>query len=109
MNKSISEGGRPEYDKLFQEIDYARRIQNKQKSRGLNDYNIFTSLLKANDEVRLHSRFIYSLLNPEGTDTIKAHCSWKVSLRKLGLEILVLISITHPYTSSMETSTPLHN
>ena len=66
MNKSISESERLEYDKLFQEVEYARDIQNKQKSLGLNDYNIFTSLLKANDEVRLHSRFIYSLLNPEG-------------------------------------------
>ena len=66
MNKSISESECLECDKLFQEVEYAREIQNKQKSRGLNDYNIFTSLLKANDEVRLHSRFIYSLLNPEG-------------------------------------------
>lgn len=36
------------------------------KKRGLHDYNIFTALLKENDEVRLHSRFLYSLLNTEG-------------------------------------------
>lgn len=34
------------------------------KLRGNNDYNLFLSLLDINDEVRLHSRFIYSLLDP---------------------------------------------
>lgn len=40
--------------------------QTKQKQRGLNDYNLFTTLLKKTDEVRLHSRFIASLLDPKG-------------------------------------------
>jgi hypothetical protein len=31
-----------------------------------NDYNLITSMLKANDEVRLHSRVIHSWLNPIG-------------------------------------------
>ncbi|MGJ8677182.1 MAG: PD-(D/E)XK nuclease family protein [Akkermansiaceae bacterium] len=30
-------------------------------------FNVFTTLLKASDEVRLHTRFIHELLNPEGT------------------------------------------
>lgn len=30
-------------------------------------FNVFTTLLKAHDEVRLHTRFIHELLNPEGT------------------------------------------
>lgn len=34
------------------------------KLRGNNDYNLFLALLDINDEVRLHSRFIYSLLDP---------------------------------------------
>ena len=40
--------------------------QARQKQRGLNDYNLFTTLLKKTDEVRLHSRFIASLLDPKG-------------------------------------------
>ncbi len=36
-----------------------------QKARGLNDYNLINSLLKVDDEVRLHSRFLYSMLNPK--------------------------------------------
>ena len=30
------------------------------------NFNVFTTLLQANDEVRLHNRFIHNLLNPEG-------------------------------------------
>ena len=37
-----------------------------QKQRGINDFNVFTTLLKPTDEVRLHSRFIESLLNVKG-------------------------------------------
>lgn len=33
---------------------------------GLHDYCLLTSVLNKNDEVRLHSRFLYSLLNPKG-------------------------------------------
>ena len=36
-----------------------------QKARGLNDYSLINSLLKVDDEVRLHSRFLYSMLNPK--------------------------------------------
>ena len=44
-----------------------RRVRQEQKSRGLNDFNLFTTLLDASDEVRLHSRFIAELLDPNGT------------------------------------------
>jgi len=37
-----------------------------QMQRGLNDFNVFTCLLEEHDEVRLHSRFIHSLLNING-------------------------------------------
>ena len=36
------------------------------KKKGIHDYSLINSLLKANDEVRLHSKFIYSMINPEG-------------------------------------------
>jgi hypothetical protein len=42
----------------------ARRA--KEIQAGCNDYNIITALLKPSDEVKLHSRFLYSLLNPSG-------------------------------------------
>lgn len=38
--------------------------QENQRKRGLNDFNIFTTLLNKSDEVRLHSRFLHFLLNP---------------------------------------------
>ncbi len=36
------------------------------KLRGINDYNIFTTLLNYHDEVRVHSRFLHSLLDIHG-------------------------------------------
>lgn len=44
-------------------FDQARTAQ---KRSGANDYNVLGALLKSNDEVRLHSRFLYSLFNPQG-------------------------------------------
>jgi len=38
-----------------------------EKLRNENEFNIFTLLRNYNDEVNLHSRFIYELLNPNGT------------------------------------------
>ena len=43
-----------------------KSIKENQSRRGLNDFNIFTSLLKMTDEVRLHSRFLYALLDIYG-------------------------------------------
>lgn len=42
-----------------------KHLQQQQKIRGLNDFNVFTTLLKQHDEVRLHSRFLSFLLNPK--------------------------------------------
>jgi len=46
---------------MFREYKEEQEIQ---KRRGLNDFNIFTTLLDKSDEVRLHSRFIGFLLDP---------------------------------------------
>ncbi len=44
-----------------------KKKQNKQRLRGLNDYNVFSALYPdCSNEVHLHSGFIYSLLNPDG-------------------------------------------
>jgi hypothetical protein len=56
-----------DYKKFFEKINNFKSEQNKQKQRGLNNYNILTSVLSKSDEVRLHSRMIFSLLNTNGT------------------------------------------
>ncbi len=55
------------YQDYLREFVQFKNEQNKQKQRGLNNYNILTTVLKKSDEVRLHSRMIHSLLNPGGT------------------------------------------
>jgi len=54
------------YKNLFEQIKQFKKEQEKQKQRGLNNYNILTTVLKEHDEVRLHSRMIASLLDPSG-------------------------------------------
>ena len=56
-----------DYNSFFKKYKHYKQTQENQKKRGLNDYNILTSVLKQNDEVRLHSRMIKSLLDPNGT------------------------------------------
>ena len=63
VQKSINDKAYSDMAFLFQEYQDYRA---KQKRRGLNDFNLFTTLLNKGDEVRLHSRFIASLLNPKG-------------------------------------------
>jgi len=53
-----------EYKNFFEEFKKFRELQNKQKARGLNDFNLLTTVLKYDDEVRLHSRMIGNLIDP---------------------------------------------
>ena len=53
-----------DYEDFFDNFKKFQDIQKKQKQRGLNDFNILTTVLKYSDEVRLHSRMIGNLLNP---------------------------------------------
>ncbi len=53
-----------DYEDIFDNFKKFQDIQKKQKQRGLNDFNILTTVLKYSDEVRLHSRMIGNLLNP---------------------------------------------
>ena len=55
-----------QYKSFFDEIAQFQKKQAQQKQRGLNNYNILTSVLDKSDEVRLHSRMLYSLLDPNG-------------------------------------------
>lgn len=54
------------YEIFFKTISIFKQKQEQQKMRGLNDYNILTTVLKVHDEVRLHSRMIASLLDTKG-------------------------------------------
>lgn len=44
------------------EFDLSRK---ELKRQGVNDFNLLSSVLSVNDEVRLHTRFLYALLNPK--------------------------------------------
>lgn len=55
------------WKELFITLERFEDEQAKQKEQGLNDFNLLSSVLSINDEVRLHTRFIYSLLNPTAT------------------------------------------
>lgn len=54
------------YINFFEELNKFKEKQQKQKERGLNDYNLLTTVLNEYDEVRLHSRVIGSLLEING-------------------------------------------
>jgi hypothetical protein len=54
------------YEEFFEQIKKFKAEQTKQKQRGLNDYNILTTVLKPHDEVRVHSRMIGSFLDING-------------------------------------------
>jgi len=62
----MSEKSKYDYDDFFSDLREFEKLQNKQKQRGLNNYNLLTAVLSPFDEVRMHSRMIYSLLNPSG-------------------------------------------
>jgi hypothetical protein len=51
---------------FFEHFDHFDRHREAQKAGGFNDYSQLCSVLSAKDEVHLHSRFIYSLINPSG-------------------------------------------
>lgn len=54
---------------FFSSYEIYKAVNDALAAQGVNNYNLFTSLLKKNDEVRLHSNFIYSMINPNG-----GHC-----------------------------------
>jgi hypothetical protein len=53
--------------KLFSQLQLFELKYQKIDEASINSFNIFSILRKPNDEVNLHSRFIYELLNPNGS------------------------------------------
>lgn len=55
------------YEDFFGEVQRFKDKQSEQKARGVNEYNLLSTVLPIHDEVRLHSRTIASLLDPNGS------------------------------------------
>jgi len=51
---------------FFEQFDSFDQRRKKQKQSGMNDYSLLGAVLRISDEVRLHSRFLFSMLNPDG-------------------------------------------
>lgn len=62
----MSERKIEEYSQFFEEVKKFQAEQQKQKMRGLNDYNMVNVVRKENAEVGMHSNVIYSLIDPNG-------------------------------------------
>jgi len=54
-------------EELIRKLEEYRYTRELQKQRGLNDYNVMTAIRKADAEVGMHSNFIYSLLDIDGS------------------------------------------
>lgn len=76
-------------------IDLSQKRES-QKALGLNDYSLIGSMLKVSDEVRLHTRFIYSLLNPHGRH-YQGHLFLKLFLEAAGLKGFVDLNAAKIY------------
>jgi hypothetical protein len=70
---------------FFQDLKNFKELQSRQKMRGLNNYNLLSSVLKIHDEVRLHTRMIYSLLNRDG-DHFQKELFLDIFLKNLKLD-----------------------
>jgi len=62
----MSDNESKKYTNFFEEVGKFKKEQEKQKQRGLNDYNVMTAIRKSHAEVGMHSNFIHSLLNING-------------------------------------------
>lgn len=52
---------------LLEEIEEIKQKHDSLNQREAKGFNLFSLLLKAGDEVNLHTKFIYELLNPKGS------------------------------------------
>lgn len=59
--------GLADYNNLLGLFDKFQNNNKQKKDFGLHDYSLINALLKKNDEVNLHSNFIYSMINPNSS------------------------------------------
>lgn len=57
----------PTYKELFDNYAELEADRAKKIKRGINDFSPLEAVLSVNDEVRLHTRFLYRMLNPAGS------------------------------------------
>lgn len=69
---------------LFEEVASLRHKYAKENKLNASDFNIFSLLLDAGDEVNLHSKFIHELLNPNGVHQ-QGNLFLKLFIETLGL------------------------
>src|SRR5690606_39478312 len=50
---------------FFEDLEEFEKLRRQDIKQGKNDFNLLGSVLSVNDEVRLHTRFLYALLNPK--------------------------------------------
>ena len=55
-----------DFNNLFRQLEKHKENVKCQKKLGHNNFSLLNTVLKADDEVRLHSRFISSMLDPQG-------------------------------------------
>jgi len=90
-----------EVKNFFDKMEQFKEKQNKQKQRGLNDYNLLTTVLSADDEVRLHSRVLHSLLDPHGNH-YQGSLFLELFLKVIGYENILnlentIVKLEHKY------------
>lgn len=71
---------------LLEEIHDVKAKYKKLNKENATGFNIFSILLKSNDEVNLHSKFIHELLNPQGTHQ-QGQLFLDLFLEQLGINI----------------------
>jgi len=84
-NKEKNNTDKSDYNFLLKTYKEFKNIQEKDKKQGLNDFNLLTTVLKYHDEVRLHSRMIGALLDPEGAHN-RGSLFLEIFLKQVGLD-----------------------
>ncbi len=56
-----------DYSTLLNTFNKIQENNDEKKKQGIHDYSLINALLKKNNEVNLHSNFIYSMINPNGS------------------------------------------
>ena len=73
-------------DKALPYYTVFKQSNDQKKEMGINDYSLLNSISKIHDEVRLHSRFIFSMINPESNHYC-GRAFLKPFLEILGIEL----------------------
>ncbi len=69
---AITSSALEQFRDVAAKIKAARELAEERAKANHERFNVFTTLLRAHDEVRLHTRFLHSLLDPKGTHDCNA-------------------------------------